>query len=82
MFRDPDEIYWSCWNTSAVSNMNVWIVALYEREESKQVTRRLGIRHPACKVRMLKSGCLKRMLAYLLTGILRMPGKMHGNDTG
>ena len=29
--------------TSAVSNMNVWIVALCEIEESKQVMRRLGM---------------------------------------
>ena len=38
-------------STTAVSNMNVWIVALYELEESKQVTRRLP--RSASKNRML-----------------------------
>jgi hypothetical protein len=39
----------------AVANMNVWIVALCELEESKQVTRRLGIRETM--LRHAKDGC-------------------------
>ena len=62
----------------AVSNMNVWIVALYELEETKQVMRRLGIwkpmRHPefGCfGMQRTDAASKKQMLAYLLASLAK-----------
>jgi len=64
----------------------IWIVNLSEHEEWKWVTRRLGMQRTDAAQTTWAAHKL-RELAYLLAGILRMGilrmlGKMHGNDTG